>query len=109
MAKQGIQYFQKYLDLLRSRDLYPAIHTVDGASHTPTVRISGKTFLSFATNNYLGLAGDEDSKQASVAALQKYGLGSGSTRLLSGTLHIQPAFEKELAAFFGFDDAITFS
>ena len=109
MAKQGIQYFQKYLDLLRSRDLYPAIHTVDGASHTPTVRIGGKTFLSFATNNYLGLAGDEDSKQASVAALQKYGLGSGSTRLLSGTLDIQLAFEKELAEFFGFDDAITFS
>jgi len=109
MAKQGIQYFQKYLDLLRSRDLYPAIHTVDGPSYAPSVRIGGKTFLSFATNNYLGLAGDEDSKQAAGKALQKYGLGSGSTRLLSGTLDIQLAFEEQLAKFFGFDDAITFS
>lgn len=109
MDKQSIKYFRKYLELLRSRELYPTIHSVDGPSHTPRVTIGGREFLSFSSNNYLGLAGDEDSKHAAIEALRKYGLGSGSTRLLSGTLDIQLAFEKELAEFFGFEDTITFS
>lgn len=107
--KESYQYFQKYLDLLKDKELYPKIYSVDGPSHSPTVKIDGKKYLSFCSNNYLGLAGNEEVKKSIKEGLDKYGVGSGSTRLLSGTLDVQLEFEKELADFFGYDDAITFS
>lgn len=109
MDKGAIRYFEKYLKILRSRDLYPVIHTVTGPSYAPKVTIGSKEFLSFSSNNYMGMAGNKDSISEAKKTLESYGLGSGSTRLLSGTLDIQIAFEKQLADFFGFEDSITFS
>ncbi|MBI2474194.1 MAG: pyridoxal phosphate-dependent aminotransferase family protein [Candidatus Taylorbacteria bacterium] len=103
------KYFSDYVALLREKELYPTIYTVDGPSVNPTVSIGGATYLSFSSNNYLGLATNPEAKAAIKAAVDKYGVGSGSTRLLSGTLDIQLQFEKELAEFFGAQRSITFS
>ena len=109
MKKNNYGYFEKYLKFIDLNNLYPEIHTVDGFSADPIVNISGKEYLSFSTNNYLSLAKDNRILKAVSDALPKYGVGSGSTRLLSGTLDIQIEFEKRLAKFFGYDNAITFS
>lgn len=103
------KYFNRYLKFLRFRKLYPAIYIVDGPSSFPEVSMQGKTFLNFSSNNYLGLAGDERIKKVTMEAIEKYGVGSGSTRLLSGTLDVQVEFEKVLSDFFGCEDSITFS
>lgn len=109
MSNNNYGYFEKYLKFIDFNNLYPEIHTVDGFSADPIVNISGKAFLSFSTNNYLSLAKDDRIIRAVTDALPKYGVGSGSTRLLSGTLDIQVEFEKKLAKFFGYDNSITFS
>lgn len=107
--KSSYDYFNKYLNILDKKDLYPAIYKVDGPSSSPKVKIEGKIYTSFCSNNYLGIAQNKVAEDASLEAVKKYGLGSGSTRLLSGTLDIQVDFERELANFFGFDETITFS
>jgi len=71
--------------------------------------INGKKFFTFSSNNYLGLGDNKEIEEVVIKNIKKYGIGSGSTRLLSGTLDIQVQFEKELAKFLECDDSITFS
>ncbi len=61
--------------------------------------INGQPKLNLCSNNYLGLAGDDRLKKAAIPAIEKYGVGTGSVRTLSGTniLHIE--LENALAAF----------
>ena len=107
--KKSLEYFENYLEFLRSQKLYPSIYTIDGPSCEPYLLINGEKFLTFSSNNYLGLGGNEEIKNVVGEALKKYGIGSGSTRLMSGTLDIQIELEKSLAKFLTKDDSITFS
>lgn len=107
--KKSTNYFDKYTKFLKVSKLYPQIFTVDGPSSSPEVFIKGKKFLNFSSNNYLGLSGKEEIKEVVIENIKKYGIGSGSTRLLSGTLDVQIDFEKTLARFLDKDDSITFS
>lgn len=75
----------------------------------PVVALEGKTVLNFASNDYLGLAGDEQLKQAAIAAIQEYGTGSTGSRLLSGHRPIHRALETAIAAWKQTEDAIVFS
>jgi 7-keto-8-aminopelargonate synthetase-like enzyme len=109
MEKYTLKYFQKYLDYLRENDLYPKIREVEGPSTSPTVQIDGKKYLTFCSNNYLGLAEHPKVKEQTKKAIDIYGTGSGSTRLLSGSLDIQAEFESSLAKHFGYDSSVTFS
>ena len=109
MTKDTNKYFEKYLKFLNKKNLYPSIYTIKGSSSAPEILINNKKFLTFSSNNYLGLGGDERIKKVVIDGLKKYGVGSGSTRLLSGTLDIQIQLEKELARFLELDGAITFS
>lgn len=104
-----LNYFEKIIELLKKEGLYPDINTISGSSSTPEIVINRKKYLTFCSNNYLGLAGNEDIKKTVIKAVKKYGVGSGSTRLLSGTLDIQVEFEKKLSEFYNYGDAITFS
>jgi 8-amino-7-oxononanoate synthase len=56
---------------------------VDGAQG-PVVRIDGRVVLNFASNDYLGLAGDLRLIRAATAALEDGGAGVGSSRLIVG-------------------------
>lgn len=102
-------YFKKVVSLLKKRNLYPDISVISGPSSNPEIVINGKKYLTFCSNNYLGLADNEDIKDAVIEGVKKYGIGSGSTRILSGTLDVQVEFEKRLGVFYGFEDSITFS
>lgn len=108
-TKKRTEYFAKHLKFLHKNNLYPAIYTINGPSTSPLVNINGKKYLTFCSNNYMGLANDPRVVDVVLNHIKKYGIGSGSTRLLSGTLDIQIEFEKALADFLGFDDSITFS
>lgn len=107
--KPTIKYFNKYISFLKNNGLYPVIHEVEGPSTSPIVLIDKKEYLTFCSNNYLGLAENLDIKNQTKKAIDIYGTGSGSTRLLSGSLDIQSKLEKELAKHFGYDSSITFS
>ncbi|TRZ77361.1 pyridoxal phosphate-dependent aminotransferase family protein [bacterium] len=102
-------HFKRIIDLLNNRHLYPDINVITGASSSPEIEIKGKKYLTFCSNNYLGLANNKTINNVVKKAIKKYGIGSGGTRLLSGTLDVQVEFEEKLAEFYGYADAITFS
>lgn len=107
--KKSLNYFRRIIRLLKVRNLYPDISTVTGSSASPEIIINKKKYITFCSNNYLGLACNEEVEEAVIEGIKKYGVGSGSTRLLSGTLDVQVEFEKRLAKLYRYDDAITFS
>lgn len=71
--------------------------------------VDGRELLNFASNDYLGLAGDAGLARALADGAQTWGAGSGASHLVAG--HLQPHAELEaaLAEFTGFPAALSFS
>jgi 8-amino-7-oxononanoate synthase len=63
------------------------------------IKIKGKDFINFSSNDYLNLSGHPEIVKAAITALKKYGFGSGSSRLLSGSLLPHKKLEDRIAAF----------
>ena len=73
------------------------------------VELSGKAVINFASNDYLGLAGDPRLIEAAVAATQAYGTGSTGSRLLSGHKTLHRELEIAIAYLKQTEDALVFS
>ncbi len=75
----------------------------------PTVRIDNQELILLCSNNYLGLATDPRLIAAARAAAKQLGVGSGASRLLSGSLALHDALEQRLARLKGCADCVLFS
>ena len=96
------------LKAIRAEGLYRELREVDSPQGTH-VMVEGKRLLNFSSNDYLGLANDPTVKDAASEAIQRYGAGSGSARLICGSLRVHQELEAALAEFKGTDAALTFS
>jgi 8-amino-7-oxononanoate synthase len=84
-------------------------HTQLEGTTDVTFRHAGQEYLSFSSNNYLGLANHPQVVKACEQALQKYGVGSGSAYLISGYTKAHQELEEELAHFLGYPQVLVFS
>lgn len=100
-------YLQENLQELRDQGLYNEIDAVEGPNG-PMIKIKGKELINLSSNNYLGLATDEDLKKLAIAATEKYGVGAGAVRTINGTLDIHLQLEQKLAEFKGTEAAISY-
>jgi len=82
--------------------------TLESAQGT-RVRVDGRELLSFASNDYLGLAHHPGIAAAARTALDEYGLGAGASHLLTGHHALHHQAEQALAAFVGLPAALLFS
>lgn len=102
-----IDFILDELDDLQNRSLLREHKIIEGAQG-PCVHINGKSYLSFCSNNYLGLANHPKIKQASIDAIHQYGWGAGASRLVSGTMTLHQELEKKIAEFKGTEAALLF-
>jgi 8-amino-7-oxononanoate synthase len=65
--------------------------------------------VDLASNDYLGLCGDERLTDAAVAAAREWGTGSTGSRLVTGSTELHTRLERDLAAFTGAAAALVFS
>lgn len=73
------------------------------------VRVDGREFLSFSSNDYLGLAAHPAIADAARVAIATAGVGAGAAHLLTGHHRLHHELEGELAAFVGLPAALLFS
>lgn len=73
------------------------------------VRIDGRDYLSFCSNDYLGLAADPRIADAAAEAIRRFGLGAGASHLVSGHHRLHDDLERVLAKFVGLPRALLFS
>ena len=107
-AEQLDRELHSELQRRRQQQLYRSrviLETPQGAE----VAIHGHRYLSFCSNDYLGLAADPRVRGALCDAAQQYGVGSGSSHLIIGHGESHHALEEELAAFVGRERALLFS
>jgi len=71
------------------------VEHVDGAR----VRVDGRELVSFASNDYLGLAGHPAIAAAAREAIGRWGVGAGASHLVSGHTRAHERLEDELAAY----------
>lgn len=88
--------------------LYPYFRIIESEQDT-VVKINGNDVLMFGSNSYLGLTNHPKLKEASKAAIDKYGSGCAGSRFLNGTLDIHIELEERLANFVGKEGALVFS
>jgi len=92
----------------REQNLFRELRRVDSAQGTH-LKIGNQTFLNFSANDYLGLATHPALKAAATQAVEHYGAGAGSSRLICGSLSPFHDLEDALAAFKQTEAALTFS
>ncbi len=98
---------RKELDGLDRDNLLWRIRILQSPS-APHAKVDGKNVLVLCSNNYLGLANHPKLKQAAIAATRKYGAGSGSVRVIAGTMDLHLKLEKILANYRNAESSITF-
>jgi 7-keto-8-aminopelargonate synthetase-like enzyme len=96
------------LAALRQQNLLRELRRVDSPPGT-RIQIGGRTLLNFSSNDYLGLANDPILKAAASQAVEKFGAGSGASRLICGSLAPHHELEEALANFKGAEAALSFS
>ncbi|MFK7981337.1 MAG: aminotransferase class I/II-fold pyridoxal phosphate-dependent enzyme [Saprospiraceae bacterium] len=93
---------------VKAAGVYPYFREISSDQDT-VVKMNGKDVLMFGSNSYLGLTNHPKLKEASKAAIDKYGLGCAGSRFLNGSLDIHTELEEKLAKFVGKEEAIVFS
>lgn len=99
---------QESLDRRHRDGLYRQRLTLE-SSQGPVVRLAGRQYLNFCSNDYLGLAAHPKVIEALRRAAADYGVGSGASHLVCGHSAPHRELEEALAAFTGRPRALLFS
>lgn len=101
-------WLERSLHTIHKANWYRSVKAISGLSGT-IVELSACEVINFASNNYLGLAGDERLIEAAVTATREYGTGSTGSRLLSGHRELHRELEGAIASLKQTEDALVFS
>ncbi len=100
--------FSRWIESLKERREFFYLRTLDPAA-SPMVTMDGRKLIMLGSNNYLGLATHPKVVAATVKAVEEYGTGACSSRVLTGTTSLHARLERRLAEFKGAEDAVVFS
>lgn len=75
----------------------------------PTGKVRDRVLVSFASNDYLGLASHPQVKLAAISAIERFGTGATASRLIVGTRSLHAELESQLAEWNLCERALVFS
>jgi 8-amino-7-oxononanoate synthase len=108
MPTNPYAWLEQSLATIHKADWYRSVQRLQSRPGA-VVQLEGREVINFASNDYLGLAGDERLIQAAIAATQEYGTGSTGSRLLSGHRELHRELECAIASLKQTEDALVFS
>ena len=100
-------FLQENLQELKDQGLYNVVDPVEGPNGAK-IQVRGKELINLSSNNYLGLATNEELKRIAKETIDKYGVGAGAVRSINGTLDLHVKLEEKLAEFKGTEAAISY-
>ncbi|PTG21824.1 glycine C-acetyltransferase [Staphylococcus chromogenes] len=107
MVQKLNAFLEENINYLKDNGLYNEIDSIEGANG-PEIQIKGKKYINLSSNNYLGLATNDDLKKAAKSAIDSHGVGAGAVRTINGTLDLHDELEQTLAKFKGTEAAIAY-
>ena len=93
-----LSYLHDQLEQWRQEGTYQRLRVLQSESAAES-QYDGKQVINLASNNYLGLTTHPKLKEAAIAAVQKFGVGSGAVRTISGTMSLHMQLEERIADF----------
>jgi 8-amino-7-oxononanoate synthase len=108
MTTDPYAWIEQSLTTIHRADWYRSVQALSDRPGAKVV-LAGQEVINFASNDYLGLAGDERLINAAISAISEFGTGSTGSRLLSGHRELHRELEKAIASLKQTEDAIVFS
>jgi glycine C-acetyltransferase len=107
MRKDPLHYLDRVLDEIRQQGAYRPLRVLEGPQKARTT-FDGRSVVNLSSNNYLGLTTHPRLRDRAQAALERYGVGSGSVRTIAGNLDLHVELERRLAEFKRTEAALVF-
>src|SRR5947207_12406737 len=107
MRTDPLSFLGDELTSLKSQGLYRHLRVLETAQAARTV-VDGREVVNLSSNNYLGLTTHPRLRNAALAALDSFGVGTGSVRTIAGTMALHMELEKRLAEFKNTEAAVVF-
>ena len=102
-----LSYLGDQLADWKTAGTYQRLRILEGPSAAES-RFDGKDVINLASNNYLGLTTHPKLVEAAIAAMRKYGAGSGAVRTISGTMDLHMQLERRIAQFKNVEACVVF-
>jgi glycine C-acetyltransferase len=107
MRSDPLAFLGNELDNLKQQGLYRKLRVLDGKPESHTT-YDHTSVVNLSSNNYLGLTTHPKLVAAALDAVQKYGVGSGAVRTISGTMEMHMELERRLAKFKHVESVVVF-
>jgi glycine C-acetyltransferase len=107
MRHDPLAFLADELAGLKTQGLYRHLRVLDEGQAART-RVDGRSVVNLSSNNYLGLTTHPGLKEKAMAALEQFGVGTGSVRTIAGTMQIHMELERRLAEFKNTEAAVVF-
>ena len=107
MRNDPLSYLGDELSALKSQGLYRHLRVLDDKQAART-RVDGRDVVNLSSNNYLGLTTHPKLEKKALAAIEAFGVGTGSVRTIAGTMAIHMELERRLAEFKKTEAAVVF-
>lgn len=101
-------YILEELSKLKAAGLERTLKLVEGPQG-PEVSVDGKAAILLCSNDYLGLANDPLVKEAAKEAIDRWGVGAGASRLVSGNMEPHVMLEERIRRFKGAESVLLFN
>ncbi|NLL68725.1 MAG: aminotransferase class I/II-fold pyridoxal phosphate-dependent enzyme, partial [Acholeplasmataceae bacterium] len=88
----------KKIEQLKEEGVYRTL-PVNSVPSDAVIILNGKKVINLCSNNYLGFANHERLINASKEAIDKYGVGAGAVRTISGNMEIHEELDRKIAEF----------
>src|SRR6187397_2952142 len=107
MRVDPLSFLNAELTALKEQGLYRKLRVLEGeaAAHAT---FDHKSVVNLSSNNYLGLTTHPRLVAAALEAVEKYGVGSGAVRTISGTMEMHMELERRLAKFKHVESVVVF-
>lgn len=108
MSSNPYHWLDSSLKTIQRANWYRSVKTIEGQPGA-LIELDGDRLLNFASNDYLGLAGDQRLTTAAITAIREFGAGATGSRLLSGHRELHRQLELAIANLKQTEDALVFS
>jgi len=103
-----LSFLDREIDALHAMGRYRFLRRLSTPQDASIV-LDGTRLWNFSSNNYLGLANHPAVVEALSGYAERYGVGSGASRLISGHMEVHAELEDAVARFKGAEGCLTFS
>ena len=107
MPRPQLDYLADEMTALAAQGLHFELRVLQGEQR-PRAVFDGRSVINLSSNNYLGLTTHPKLRQAALQAIERYGVGSGAVRTISGTMDLHLDLERQIAAFKHTEAAVVF-